>query len=133
MNGEEDVCYHVNKLFTYALIRLKGRIGEMSDNKMYMDTNVFTGIVGDIKGSASWCKLQDDGLLDNEAWEGTGVGRYMNTILKQVYKTSHLYMAESAEALPTAFFKMRDSIIKVDDVASKSIVVNEDKSGGTII
>ena len=104
----------------------------MSDNKVFMNTNVFTGIVGDIKGAASWCKLQDAMLEDNEAWMETGVGRYMNTVLKQVYKTSRLYTAESAEALPKAFLTMRDSMIRVDDVASKSIVVNEDNSGGVV-
>lgn len=102
----------------------------MSGYDVYMDTNVFTNITQDIGGAASYCKLLEVLDEDTMVWNGTSVGKYMNKILAQAYDASHLYTAESAEALPTAFLTLRDSMINVDNVASESLVVNEGNSGG---
>ncbi len=104
----------------------------MSDNSVFMDTIVFTGIVDGIGGAASYCRLEGSLLENAKAWEGTAVGQHMNKILKRAYKTSHLYKAESAEVLPKAFLTLRDGMINVDDVASKSIVINNADTGGVV-
>ena len=97
----------------------------MPENKVFMDTNVVTDIVNEIKYTSSDLVLSQEPLSSVKVWDHTDVGKKMEKILKKVYKASSAYRSESAEALPEAFLKMRDSMIRVDDVASKSLKVNE--------
>ncbi|RKM55663.1 hypothetical protein D6853_08900 [Butyrivibrio sp. X503] len=100
----------------------------MSENKVFMDTNVFTEIVDSIGTSASNCVLSDSVLNNKEIWDNLAVGKKMTKLLKDVVKSSKAYNAESAVVLPTAFIKLRDSMIRVDKVASESLEVDVDKN-----
>lgn len=95
----------------------------MSDNKVLMDTDVFTEIVDSIGNSASECILSDSVLNDIEVWENTAVGKKMEKLLRDVLDSSKVYKEEASVALPVAFLKLRDSMINIDNEASKSIDV----------
>ncbi|SFV04577.1 hypothetical protein [Butyrivibrio sp. INlla21] len=105
----------------------------MSENKFFMDTNVFTDIVGGIRGSATDCNLQDSPLGKTSVWEGTSVGEYMNELLKKAYDTTRIYQSESSEALPHSLQVIRDSMIKVDKDASKSLDLKDSNVGGEVV
>ena len=100
----------------------------MADRSVYMDTNIFTGIVGDIRGSAYECTFPENALQQAPQLETFSAGRKMHKILKELHKTNEVYREESSVTLPSAFLKMRDSMIAIDKALSESIVV--DSSGG---
>ena len=97
----------------------------MANNEVYMDTNVFTDIVNSIGTSASDCVLSGDPLDKVNIWRDTDVGKKMEQILGKVYLATDEYKALSAMTLPTAYFKLRDNMINVDDALSKGIAVGE--------
>ncbi|SFV04288.1 hypothetical protein [Butyrivibrio sp. INlla21] len=99
----------------------------MPENKVFMDTNIFTDIVNDIKYSTGECILDETPLDSVKVWQYMDVGLKMEKILKKVYKSSKEYRKEASESLPRAFLTLRDSMIRVDDVASKSIKVDMKK------
>ena len=96
----------------------------MAENKVFMDTNVFTDIVENIRGAASYCVMSEDPLQELDAWEGISAGRKMNEILKQFYKATELYRAEASESLPRALLTLRDGMIAVDKDAVKGVLVH---------
>ena len=97
----------------------------MANNEVYMDTKVFTDIVNSIGTSASDCVLSGDPLDKVIIWRDTDVGKKMEQILGKVYLATDEYKALSAMTLPTAYFKLRDNMINVDDALSKGIAVGE--------
>ena len=99
----------------------------MKEEKVYMDAGVFTEIVGSIGNSAADCVLSDSVLENIEVWENTSVGKKMEKLLRDVLNSSKVYREESSVVLPTAYLKLRDSMRRVDDVASKSIKVDSAK------
>ena len=46
----------------------------MAEKEVFMDTNIFTGILDDIKGSASACILKDEPLAKADFLDDTDVG-----------------------------------------------------------
>ena len=60
----------------------------MEENSVFMDTNVFTDIVENIRGAAAYSTLSEEPLQKLDAWEGISAGRKMTEILKQFYKTT---------------------------------------------
>ena len=99
----------------------------MSENKVFMDSNVFTEIVESFGTSASTCVLSDAVLNNVKTWDNTAVGKKMTKLLKDVLQSSKAYNAESAVPLPPAYIKMRDSMINVDKEAASSIKVETSK------
>ncbi|RKM53919.1 hypothetical protein D6853_14870 [Butyrivibrio sp. X503] len=99
----------------------------MSENKVFMDTKIFTNIVNDIKHSTSECVLDESPLKSVKVWQYTDVGLKMEKILKKVYKSSKEYRKEASGSLPRAFLTLRDGMIRVDEVASKSLKVEMNK------
>ncbi|MBO4458146.1 MAG: hypothetical protein J5802_10535 [Butyrivibrio sp.] len=99
---------------------------------VFMDTNVFTGIVEDIRGAAADCVLPDSSLNSLNAWEGTGVGETIIDLIKEIHKTSDLYRTEASEALPSALNTLRDSLIAVDEELSNSLTVEKIPGGDRI-
>ena len=97
----------------------------MANTEVYMDTNVFTDIVNSIGTSASDCVLSGDPLDKVNIWRDTDVGKKMEEILGKVYLATDEYKALSAMTLPTAYLKLRDNMINVDDALSKGIAVGE--------
>ena len=97
----------------------------MANNEVYMDTKVFTDIVNSIGTSASDCVFSGDPLDKVNIWRDTDVGKKMEQILGKVYLATDEYKALSAMTLPTAYFKLRDNMINVDDALSKGIAVGE--------
>ncbi|WP_026666889.1 hypothetical protein [Butyrivibrio sp. AE2005] len=53
----------------------------MAEREVFIDTNVFTGIVTDIQNAAASCELSDSPLGNLKVMEGTEAGRKMNKIL----------------------------------------------------
>lgn len=101
-----------------------------TEDKVLMDTNVFTGIVENIRGAASYCVMSEDPLQKLDAWEGISAGRKMNEILKQFYKATELYRAEASESLPRALLTLRDGMIAVDKEASENLTVEKVTASG---
>lgn len=99
----------------------------MSENKVFMNTNIFTDIVNDIRHTTDDCVLDEAPLDSVKILRDTDVGVKMEKILKKVYRSSKEYRKEASESLPRAFLTLRDSMIRVDDVASKSIKVDMKK------
>ncbi|MBR4671210.1 MAG: hypothetical protein IKO84_11465 [Butyrivibrio sp.] len=97
----------------------------MAENKVLMDTNVFTEITTGIKGNASNCVFSDELLRKTDIWEDTATGRKMNELLKSFYKMSDAYRLEAAESLPRALLTLRDSMVGVDKNLSESIDVEK--------
>ena len=101
-----------------------------TEDKVLMDTNVFTEIVENIRGAAAYCTLSEDPLQRLDAWEGISAGRKMNEILKQFYKTTELYRSEASESLPRALLTLRDGMIAVDKEASENLTVEKVTASG---
>ena len=101
----------------------------MIENSVFMDTNVFTDIVENIRGTASECVLSSRALNNTLAWEGTNVGREIIETLKEIHRTSELYRLEASESLPRGFMTLRDSMIAIDDAASKNLTVEKMPGG----
>ena len=104
----------------------------MAENSVFMDTNVFTDIVNEIKGSATGCVLPDRALNNTLAWEGTNVGREIIGILKEIHKTSDMYRVEASENLPRGYMTLRDSMIAIDQAASENLTVEKLPGGGKL-
>lgn len=100
----------------------------MAENKVFMDTHVFTDIVTDIGGAASACVLPDEPLANVDFLDDSDVGKELHALLKEAYKMTELHRTETSESLPRGLLKLRDSMIAVDDALSKSLVV--DSPGG---
>lgn len=95
----------------------------MAEKEVFMDTNIFTGILDDIKGAASACILKDEPLAKADFLDDTDVGREFHSLLQEAYEMTDLHSKEASESLPRALSKLRDSMIAVDDALSKSLVV----------
>ena len=95
----------------------------MAEDKVMMDTNVFTEITTGIKNNASNCIFSDELLRKTDIWNDTSCGRKMNEILRSFYKMSGTYRLEAAGSLPWALLTLRDSMIEVDKKVSESLVV----------
>ena len=93
------------------------------ENKVIMDTNVFTEITTRIKNNASNCIFSDELLRKTDIWNDTSTGRKMNELLKSFYKMSGTYRLEASGSLPWALLTLRDSMIEVDKKVSESLVV----------
>ncbi|MBO4457947.1 MAG: hypothetical protein J5802_09525 [Butyrivibrio sp.] len=102
----------------------------MAENKVFMDTNVFTEIVDEIRGAASDCVLPDRALNSMSAWEGTDAGQEIIKLIKSINKTADLYRKEASGALPRALLTLRDSMIAVDKEVSESLSVDTASSSG---
>ena len=100
----------------------------MAEKEVFIDTNVFTGIVTDIQNTASNCDLSDEPLGNLKVMEGTEAGRKMNKILMKVYETQDSYKHETADSLPRALLTLRDSMIEQDKILSASLTI--EKVGG---
>ena len=100
----------------------------MAENKVFMDTHVFTDIVTDIGGAASACVLPDEPLANVDFLDDSDVGKELHALLKEAYKMTEIHRTETSESLPRGLLKLRDSMIAVDDALSKSLVV--DSPGG---
>ena len=101
----------------------------MAEDKVFMDTNVFTGIVNDIRNAADHLVLTDRALNSSECLEEFPAGVEIHEALKEVHTTSKLYRYEAAAALPKGLLTLRDSMIEVDREVSESLSV-EKTSGG---
>ena len=99
----------------------------MAEKEVFIDTNVFTNIVRDIKNAASNCVLTNDPLGNIKVMEGTDAGRKMNEILKMVYKAQESYRHETAESLPRALLTLRDSMVEQDKIISDSLTVEKNR------
>lgn len=95
------------------------------EDKVFMDTGVFTDIVADIRGAASECVFPDNALRQANRIGTFNAGRKMQEILKEIHKTDEMYRREASESLPTAFLKMRDSMIAIDDACANSLTVEK--------
>ncbi|MEE3471833.1 MAG: polymorphic toxin type 44 domain-containing protein [Butyrivibrio hungatei] len=95
------------------------------EDKVFMDTGVFTDIVEDIRGAASECVFPDNALRQANRIGTFNAGRKMQEILKEIHKTDEMYRRETSESLPTAFLKMRDSMIAIDDACANSLTVEK--------
>lgn len=95
------------------------------EDKVFMDTGVFTDIVEDIRGAASECVFPDNALRQANRIGTFNAGRKMQEILKEIHKTDEMYRREASESLPTAFLKMRDSMIAIDDACANSLTVEK--------
>ena len=102
----------------------------MPNYEVFMDTNVFTGIVNNIQLSASGCVLKNNSLNKaSTAMAGTDVGLAITETLKQLHSTTQIDRFESAQALPTALLTIRDGMINTDESLSKSLEVERIPGG----
>ena len=101
----------------------------MAEDKVFMDTNVFTGIVNDINNAADHLVLSDSALNSSDCLEEFPAGVEILESLREVHTTSKLYRYEAAVALPKGLLTLRDSMIEVDREVSESLRV-EKTSGG---
>ena len=95
----------------------------MAEDKVMMNTNVFTEITAGIKNNASNCIFSDELLRKTDIWNDTATGRKMNEILRSFYKKSDTYRIEASGSLPWALLTLRDSMIEIDKKVSESLVV----------
>ena len=96
----------------------------MAENKVFMDTGIFTGIVEDMRGAAAELTIADSPLAGAEAFCGITGGCKMYNILEEMYRTDYFYNKVASVSLPNALFKVRDGMISVDHAASESLTVN---------
>lgn len=97
----------------------------MAEEKILMDTNVFSSIVEEIRGAASECVFPENALEQAGNLATFNAGRKMRDILAELHKTDEIYRQESSEALPHAFLTIRDSIIEVDKDAGDKFTVEK--------
>jgi hypothetical protein len=102
----------------------------MAENKVFMDTEVFTGIVEDIRGAASECVFPDSSLKQADRLDTFNAGRKMHQVLQLIHETDELYRQESAGSLSHAFLTMRDSMIAIDKASAESLTVEKTNVGG---
>lgn len=102
----------------------------MTENSVSMDTNEFSSIVEEIRGSAFECSFPDNALGQVGHLDSFNAGRKIHEILTELHKTDEIYRRESSESLPAAFLKMRDSMIAVDAASADSLTVEKVKLRG---
>ena len=102
----------------------------MAENKVFMDTGVFTGIVDNIRGTASECVFPDSALNQAGRLDTFKAGRRIHELLKVIHKTDEMYRHESSESLPHGFLTMRDSMIAIDKAAADNLTVEKTNVGG---
>ena len=96
----------------------------MGNKSVFMDTNIFSSIVEDIRGSAIDCAFPCNALSQAPHLDTFSAGRSMHEDQKTIHETDEVYRSESSEALPGGFLKMKDSMLAVDKAASEALVVN---------
>ena len=96
----------------------------MARKSVYIDTNVFTDIVEDIRNTTAKGVFSEDALSKTSVFENTDVGQEMNEILKLFYKSTEVYRHESSESLPRALLTLRDSLIEQDRILSEGLEVD---------
>ena len=99
------------------------------EKEVFMDTNVFTQIVGDIQSAADNLVLSDSALKNSDCLNGFPAGVEIIEALKEVHTTSKLYRYEAAVALPKGLLTLRDSMIEVDESVSRSLRVEKTLGG----
>ena len=104
----------------------------MAERDIFMDTNVFTGLVGDIQSAAENLVLSDNALKNTSCLEGFTAGRQIIEALKSVHTSADLYRQEASISLPRALYTVRDSMIAVDNAASESLTVETKNAGGSL-
>ena len=97
----------------------------MSEDKVTMDSGIFTNIVDEISTVASDCVLSEDPLRATEVFDDTDVGNKLTGILDIAYKVTETYKKESSTSLPVAFLKLRDGLINGDNTAAASLKVEK--------
>ena len=102
----------------------------MAENSVFMDTNVFTDIVEEIRGNASECTFPDNALNQVGHLDSFNAGRTMHKILEELHKTDEIYRRESSESLPRGFLTMRDSMIAIDKASADNLTVEKVNAGG---
>ena len=102
----------------------------MAEDKVFMDTGIFTGIVEDMRGAAAELTITDSPLAGAEAFCGITGGCKMYNILEEMYRTDFLYNTVASGSLPNALLKIRDGMIAVDNAMSESLSVNKGNLGG---
>ena len=102
----------------------------MAENKVFMDTGIFTDIVENMRGAASESVFPDSSLKQVNRLDTFKAGMTMHKILEELHKTDEMYRLEASESLPTAFLKMRDSMIAVDEACADSLTVEKVNIGG---
>ena len=95
----------------------------MAEKSIIMDTNVFTGIVNEIQGTASDCVQSETPLDEANYICGTAAGCKLYNALEEINRATYLHGAVASNELPDALLKLRDSMIAVDDALSKSLTV----------
>ena len=101
-----------------------------TEDKVFMDTNVFTEIVDDIQGAANACVFPDNSISKASSLDTFDAGKEMHAILEEIHKTTEFYRHEVSESLPQGFLTMRDSMIAIDKEASESLTVDGGGIGG---
>jgi hypothetical protein len=101
----------------------------VAENKVFMDTGMFTGIVNDIKSAGESLVLSEEPQANLSALETLAVGREIIETLEQVYKNTDVYRLEVSQSLPKGLLTLRDSMINVDKTLSEGISV-EGQIGG---
>ena len=96
----------------------------MALKSIYMDTNVVTDIVEDIRNTTAKCAYSEESFSKINVFETTDVGREMNEILKLFYKSTETYRHEASESLPRALFTLRDGMIEQDRILSEGLDVD---------
>ena len=96
----------------------------MADRSVYIDTNVFTDIVENIRNTTANCILSDEPLSKLDVFNGTDIGCEMNDILELFYKATGAYRHEASESLPRALLSIRDSMIEQDKILSEGLTVD---------
>ena len=102
----------------------------MQNDKVFMETDVFTEIVNNIKGAANECILPDSALKIAKNLDTFNAGRGMHELMEEIHKTADLYRKEASISLPKSLFTLRDDLIAVDDALGGSISVEKQSSGG---
>ncbi|MBO4458110.1 MAG: hypothetical protein J5802_10355 [Butyrivibrio sp.] len=95
----------------------------MAEDKVFMDTGVFTGIVNDIKSAGEGLVFSEEPQANLSALETLSVGREIIETLEQVYKNTDVYRLEVSQSLPKGLLTLRDSMINVDKAVSESLSV----------
>ena len=102
----------------------------MKEREVSIDTNVFTGIVEEIRNSADSLVLSERAFGSASCLEGFDAGKEIIEMLKGVHTSAKLYRQEASVSLPRALNTLRDGMIEVDKAASECLTVENRKIGG---
>lgn len=91
------------------------------DKTMIIHTTDYDSITGSISSNAEQTKLEEISSMPKKWCDGTEITQALDKDTTHLYKLMDKHHKHTAEVLPPALTKIKDSIVKTDEIISETV------------